>query len=414
LLHYERQKSMDARITRAAFVTVLLLVSMGARHRSANFIVETADPNMAAQFAEAAEKYRHDLAVEWLGQPMPNWSQPCPMTVMVGQNLGAGGATTFVFDRGEVFGWRMSIQGSQERVLDSVLPHEITHMIFASQFRRPLPRWADEGGATTVENISERSKYQRMLDQFLRTGRGIAFSRMFAMTDYPHDVMPLYAQGYSLAEYLIQIGGRRRYVEFLNDALKSNDWPGAIARNYGVTDLGQLQNTWLAWVKQGSPAIGPSNIQPGLGASPEMLAANTRVGRAEPISVYQPQGQNRAQPKVVPAGGLVPVPGSLLGRIKAVNNTVPESKKTLAPKGGVQVASAASEPTPTGWRTAGSRSVSPAAALAQSSPNEPNAMYSATTMQPSQPPEADPFQSQAARPQDAEQPRQIIMEWSAR
>ncbi|HEY4761755.1 MAG TPA: hypothetical protein VIH42_14350, partial [Thermoguttaceae bacterium] len=122
---------MDARITRAVALTALLLVSMGARHRSANFIIETADPRLAVQFAEAAEKYRHDLAIEWLGSSMPNWSQPCPVTVMVGPNLGAGGATTFVFDRGEVFGWRMSIQGSAQRILDSVLPHEITHMIYA-------------------------------------------------------------------------------------------------------------------------------------------------------------------------------------------------------------------------------------------------------------------------------------------
>ena len=59
-----------------------------------------------------------------------------------------------------------------------------------------------------------------MLDQFLRTGRGIAFNQMFAMTEYPQDIMPLYAQGYSLAEYLIQIGGRRKYVEFLADGLQ--------------------------------------------------------------------------------------------------------------------------------------------------------------------------------------------------
>ena len=271
---------MDARITRAVVLTAALLVSMGARHRSANFIVETSDPRLAQQFAETAEKYRHDLAIEWLGQEMPNWSQPCPMTVMVGPNLGAGGATTFVFDRGEVFGWRMSIQGSEQRVLDSVMPHEITHMIFASRFRQPLPRWADEGGATTVENIAERNKYQRMLDQFLRTGRGIAFSKMFAMTEYPSDVMPLYAQGYSLAEYLVQIGGRPKYVAFLDDGLKNKDWSGAIVRNYGVQDLGQLQNTWLTWVKQGSPAIGPRDGQPAVGASPEMLASNSRVGRA--------------------------------------------------------------------------------------------------------------------------------------
>ena len=43
-----------------------------------------------------------------------------------------------------------------------------------------------------------------MLVQFLRTDRGIAFNQMFAMTEYPRDVMPLYAQGYSLAEFLIQ------------------------------------------------------------------------------------------------------------------------------------------------------------------------------------------------------------------
>ena len=101
--------------------------------------------------------------------------------MQVGQRLGAGGGTSFVFDHGEVFGWEMSIQGSLERVLDSVLPHEVTHTIFATHFRRPLPRWADEGGSTTVEHASERNKQQRMLVAFLQTGLGISFSQMFAM-----------------------------------------------------------------------------------------------------------------------------------------------------------------------------------------------------------------------------------------
>ena len=53
---------------------------------------------------------------------MPDWYRPCVMNVQVGPHLGAGGATTFLFDRGEVYGWRMNIQGLAERVLDSVLP----------------------------------------------------------------------------------------------------------------------------------------------------------------------------------------------------------------------------------------------------------------------------------------------------
>jgi hypothetical protein len=147
----------------------------------------------------------------------------------------------------------MNIQGSRERVLDSVLPHEITHMIFASHFRRPLPRWADEGGATSVEHVSEKQKHRVMLVQFLRTGHGIAFDQMFAMTEYPADVMPLYAQGYSLAEFLIFKGGRRRFVDFLGDGMQSGQWSEAIQRNYGITDLSALQNTWVAWVAQGFP-----------------------------------------------------------------------------------------------------------------------------------------------------------------
>src|SRR5258708_38132625 len=101
---------MDARLIRPALLAATLMVTMGARFQGTNFIVETADPQMAARISQAAEQYRHDLAIAWLGQTLPNWAQPCMMNVQVAPYLGAGGATTFVFDKGEVFGWRMNIQ----------------------------------------------------------------------------------------------------------------------------------------------------------------------------------------------------------------------------------------------------------------------------------------------------------------
>lgn len=239
----------------AVWLSVVLTASLGARANTPNFQVETSDPQLCQQIAETAETLRRDLAIAWLGKPMPDWSAPCVMTVQVGPRLGAGGATTFLFDRGEVYGWRMTIQGSAQRVLDSVLPHEITHMVFASHFRCPLPRWADEGGATTVEHRSEKDKHRRMLVEFLQTGRGIPFNQMFAMKEYPHDIMPLYAQGYSLAEFLIEQGGRPRYVAFLDEGLKTNDWHAAIRQHYDVRDLSVLQNNWLAWVRDGSQPL---------------------------------------------------------------------------------------------------------------------------------------------------------------
>ena len=238
-------------------ITALILpvnILFAAGYRTANFVVEAPSPQMAQKIGDAAEQYRHDLAIEWIGQPLPRWSQPCPITAEVAPALGAGGATSFVFDRGEVFNWTMTIQGSEERILDSVLPHEVTHTIFTSHFRQPLPRWADEGACTTVEHPVERARQHRLLIEFLRTGRGISFPEMFAMKEYPADVLPLYSQGYSLARYLIERGGRKRYIQFIGDGLASSDWPESLSQYYGIHDIGKLQTVWLEWVKRGCPA----------------------------------------------------------------------------------------------------------------------------------------------------------------
>ena len=184
---------MEARLHRvsaALLLTALLSPPLqAAGYRTTNFTVDAPTPQLAQEIGDMAEHWRRELAVEWLGQELPDWSRPCPIKAQVSRNLGAGGATSFVFHEGEVFGWSMEIQGSRERILDSVLPHEVTHTIFASHFRQPLPRWADEGACTTVEHHSEISKQENMLIEFLRNHRGIPFSHMFAMQEYPHDVI---------------------------------------------------------------------------------------------------------------------------------------------------------------------------------------------------------------------------------
>jgi hypothetical protein len=202
---------------------------------------------------------------------LPAWSKPCPIRADVAPNKGAGGATSFVFDRGEVFGWKMNIQGSRERILDSVLPHEVTHTIFASYFRQPLPRWADEGACTTVEHHTEIAKQERNLIQYLKTGRGIPFSQMFAMKEYPRDVMPLYAQGHSLASWLIEARGRKSFLEFVADGLKDENWPRAVHEHYGFDNLLTMQTSWNDWVKQGRPQVAQT-------AAFGKLASNTSSG----------------------------------------------------------------------------------------------------------------------------------------
>lgn len=309
---------MEARLLRAALLAAVLVSSLGAGYRTTNFVVEAPTSELAERIGRMAEQYRRELAIDWLGNALPNWPQPCPIHAQVASQLGAGGATSFMFDRGTVFGWQMNIQGSEERIIDSVLPHEVTHTIFASYFLRPLPRWADEGACTTVEHQSERGKQERMLIDFLRTGRGIAFSQMFVMTEYPQDILPLYAQGYALARFLIDQKGKREFLAYLKDGMSSDDWTAATERHYGYKNLAVLQNTWLDWVKRGSPLANPA-----LGALETIAAASKPRGGANSM-VVRAQSADRDLTAMVPVrntGGDTPI-------------QLADSKATLVRRGG--------------------------------------------------------------------------------
>src|SRR5712691_7282944 len=203
--------------------SVLLLCGLGAKHVTPNFEVEAPTAAIAEKVALTAERAREELAVEWLGTKLPNWSRPCQIHVKVGQ-VGAGGATTFSFGGGHVFGWDMTVQGPLDRILDSVIPHEVSHTIFACYFRRPLPRWADEGAATLAEETSERRRQQKMAEEVIPSKRRIPLRELLQITEYPKNmqhVLTLYAEGFSLADYLVQKRGKGRFLAFVQDAHES-------------------------------------------------------------------------------------------------------------------------------------------------------------------------------------------------
>jgi hypothetical protein len=235
---------------------LFLLFGLGAKHVTPNFEVEAPTAAIAEKVALTAERCREELAVEWLGHKLPNWFKPCQVRVKVGQ-YGAGGATTFSFAGGEVYGWDMTVQGSLERILDSVIPHEVSHTIFACHFRRPLPRWADEGAATLAEEDSERRRQRKLAEEVMPTKRRIPLRELLSITEYPKNmqhVLTLYAEGYSLADFLVQKGGKSRFLAFMQDAHMAG-WDTALRRHYEEENVEALESKWSNWVVAGSPAL---------------------------------------------------------------------------------------------------------------------------------------------------------------
>ena len=287
----DRMRNQSIRVMICVLISLCLIVisnssAWAAVYKTRNFVVNARTAELAKRVGDTAEQCRNDLAILWLGETIRPWAKPCPIKVDAGKNLGAGGETSFTFAGGEVFDWKMKVQGSEERICDSVIPHEVSHTIMATYFRQPVPRWIDEGAATAVEAGVEQASYRQMLVDYLRTGKGIPFNTMVRLKEYPVDQMPFYAQGFSVCEYLIAVGGHRRLVEFAKVGIDTGDWSKAVQQYYGYENLGDLQLRWQDWVsvwfRSGMPEQLPevtrvAGYDPRPAVSEPVLAANTQA-----------------------------------------------------------------------------------------------------------------------------------------
>ena len=227
-------------------VSLLMIQCLtGASHRTENFVVEAATVEIARQVADHAETCRAKIAREWLGQELGRWSRPCPIKVKLTRGE-AGGLTSFGFQRGKVSDQEMSVEGRLDRILASAIPHEVTHTVLAAYFGSPMPRWADEGAALLSEDDRELRRHDEICSKLVSRRGELPLARLFAVEEYPHDLLGFYGQGYSTARFLVEMGGRPRFLRFIGDGGKIG-WDESTRRHYGLADVRELDRAWRAW-----------------------------------------------------------------------------------------------------------------------------------------------------------------------
>src|SRR5262245_7542152 len=266
--------------TAVAFV-LCVYPAAAATFRTTNFTVDAASPELARQFGEQAEHFRKLKAREWLGEEMPNWQHPCPIKVTISMD-GPSGATTFDFGKTPISQY-MQISGPKERLLNSVLPHEVTHTVFAYYFRQPVPRWADEGGSVLSEDDIERGRHDQMCRQMLNQGQAMQLGYLFSLKDYPKDVMVLYAEGFSITRFLVDQADRKTFLQFVNHGMK-HGWDNAVQTHYQMQSVRQLESAWIDSLrKPRSTTVAGGNTKPGaFRASPAELTGRRQVRTTDP------------------------------------------------------------------------------------------------------------------------------------
>jgi hypothetical protein len=151
----------------------------------------------------------------------------------------------------------------------------VTHTVLAHHFGRPVPRWADEGGSVLSENDDERFKHDVSCRELLNAGRGIRLRVLFRMTEYPKDIMVLYAQGFSVSSYLVKKGGdgregRAKLLQFLGTGMSGNSietWNSAARAVYGFDTVDAMEEAWLEALKTPPARVAARDNGPGSLAS---------------------------------------------------------------------------------------------------------------------------------------------------
>jgi RNA polymerase sigma factor (sigma-70 family) len=311
----EGEQVKDPNVAADPFFTEKFIKLARASHRSTNFFVHAPTPTMARAIAAEAEYQRTELAKHWLGKELPPWEKPCEIQYVQRDGV-LPGVCTFTYGKAKdgspaLATSLVELNGQFLDVLTNELPCQMVHVVMHSHFGDQLPRWADDGLAITVKPAAAQTQEDERCRQLLNAGRGIRLNKLLPMRSYPRDMIVLYAEGHSIARFLISqkvrlgppvlkdlphIGGlfqnvangQQQFVVFLHLGMEKNtieSWNNAAKTVYGYESVDALEDAWLDFLRKPESAIKPAGerwdvvVTP---KNPDLIPPTTLPGTGRP------------------------------------------------------------------------------------------------------------------------------------
>lgn len=134
----------------------------------------------------------------------------------------------------------------QKGFFDSILPHEMAHIIFREFIgsKANLPLWIDEGVACSQER-SVLQERLRMSRELLIQGTYIELNKLSSTQDYTLiDPQVFYAQSASLIFFLLKHYGADRFLDFSRQVRDGAKWQEALLRSYQFENLNEFEKRW--------------------------------------------------------------------------------------------------------------------------------------------------------------------------
>jgi hypothetical protein len=143
----------------------------------------------------------------------------------------------------------------QVHFFDSLLPHEMTHIIFREFIgaNTQLPLWIDEGVASSQE-ISNLYARMQIAKDLVARNQYIKLDNLSEVSDLEENTVSpdiFYPEAASLIVFLIREKGRDRFLDFsraLRDGGDGADWKSALLKIYNFSSLEDMEKAWKEFI----------------------------------------------------------------------------------------------------------------------------------------------------------------------
>ncbi len=261
-------------VTLPTAVSGLLWKQLKGKHFIVNY---DNDEDFARQVLDRAEKY-YDKVADTLGYPRYSdfwtWNNRVNIYVYPDKTsfiLGTGQAE-WVDGKADYKNMEISIDATNPKFLDNILPHEIAHLVFRDfvGFAGDIPIWLDEGVATIAQeqayiNMKEEIKnlYQHsalltlndmMTVEFKKAASKPTFHNILMKDDSPGFIVlepsdfitVFYSESASLVDYMMTVLGKENFSEFCRHLRDGKTIDEALKKAYGskCSSLDELEAQW--------------------------------------------------------------------------------------------------------------------------------------------------------------------------
>jgi tetratricopeptide (TPR) repeat protein len=225
-----------------------------------NFHIIHYNKELAARVGEAAEYHRTRILAElnlpicWPGKAKIYLHRTqSEYTARTGQPEWTGGCSKFSLNGFKTLQVELHSWQTSPRLLKSVLPHELAHLLMAANMADPnvLPKCLHEGFAVSMEPQFRRDYFLSFLRLRLQSQDFIPLADLLQAASYPRDPEFFYAEGWSLVQYLNTLRGKEAVAGIIKQVKHAGQIQDELLRLGGASSLDDLESGWKKWILNG-------------------------------------------------------------------------------------------------------------------------------------------------------------------